>query len=111
MNPEPQVREPAEPANPEPANREPEVQNHPAEPANPEPEPLPEPRTTRTTNLGDRAKKKAEEIEQVADLIRERGEKAVTLGVVRKQFGFTKTTGYHRLVAARELVNQEPVAS
>lgn len=96
------------PLNLEPANPEPEVQNHPAEPVNPEPEPLPEPaRTTRTTNLGDRAKRKAEEIEQVADLIRERGEKAVTLKVVRDTFGFAKTTGFHRLVAARELVQQE----
>lgn len=101
VNSEPQVREPAEPANPEPAKhevREP-VEKQDAAPRKQTP--------ARTANLGDRAKRKASEVQQVVDLIHERGEKAVTLGVVREVLGFTKTTAYHRLVAARELVNQE----
>lgn len=93
-NPEPQVHEPApvEPANSEVPNLEPTA--------------LPKPRTKPATSLNDRARRKAAEVQQVVNLIRERGEDAVTLNVVREELKFAKTTAYHRLVAARELVNQ-----
>jgi hypothetical protein len=120
-NPEPRTNG----SEPEQANLEPQVHEPlPDEPAeqkadepveqevpNQKPSVDAKPRTKSTANLGDRAKRKATEIQQVVDLIHERGEKAVTLTVVREVLGFTKTTAYHRLVAARELVNQEAVAS
>lgn len=94
VNPEPQVHEPApaEPANSEVPNHEPTTQH--------------KSRTKPATSLNDRAQRKAAEVQQVVDLIRERGEDAVTLNVVREELEFAKTTAYHRLVAARELVNQ-----
>ncbi|TYK45120.1 hypothetical protein [Actinomadura decatromicini] len=72
-----------------------------------------EPRPTQTTkvqrptlNLGDRAAKKAREVQAVVDLIHDRGYDAVTLTVVQNELGFKKGTAYNRLTEARELVNQ-----
>jgi hypothetical protein len=59
-----------------------------------------------THSLGNRAQKKAAEVQQVRELIEAEGYDAVTLDVVRHEFGFTKTTAYNRLIAARNLVNQ-----
>lgn len=90
-------------------NREPEVQNQP-DPELPEPESAKSRpkanREPRTANLGDRAARKAAEEQQVLNLIGEQGLDAVSLSEVMNRFGFTKTTGYHRLTAARELWNQ-----
>lgn len=63
-------------------------------------------RTVRTTNLDDRAKRKANEVRDVVNLIHELGYDNVTLDVVRERLKFAKTTAYHRLTKARELVNQ-----
>jgi hypothetical protein len=100
-----------EPREPEPANQRVEVQEPEVhEPANqqvPNPE-VQEPQRTKptATSFGDRARKKAAEVQQVRDLIDELGYDAVTLGVVRDRCGFTKTTAYNRLVEARKLTNQ-----
>jgi len=64
------------------------------------------PRTSGTANLGDRAAKKAAQIEQVLNLIDELGYDAATLTVVQNRTGMTKTTAHHRLKEARELWNQ-----
>ncbi|MEV4672783.1 hypothetical protein AB0K34_14095 [Actinomadura sp. NPDC049382] len=111
-NPEPRTALPEPEENHEPVNPEPQVHEPaPADPANSEvPNHAPttphKPKTKPATNLNDRAQRKAAEVQQVVDLIRERGEDAVTLNVVREELKFAKTTAYHRLVAARELVNQ-----
>lgn len=102
---EPEALNQSEPSEPEPANpevRNPEVQETATDPAAQD--------TSRTkpatTSLGDRAQRKASEVQQVQNLIHELGYDAVTLNVVRDRFGFTKTTAYNRLVEARNLVNQ-----
>ena len=64
------------------------------------------PRTTRTANFGDRAERKASEVRDVVNLIRELGFDNVTLDVVQERLGFKKTTAYNRLTDARELVNR-----
>ena len=74
------------------------------------PEPTAELRTvkrTGTPNLGDRAIKKAAEVQQVQDLIAEFGFDNVGLPQVRKMFGtaVSKTTAYSRLVEARANLN------
>ncbi|REF00344.1 hypothetical protein [Thermomonospora umbrina] len=107
------VREP-EPANPVTRTGEPPNLKVQEPDANPPGTVNREPRTTRTgtANLNDRAAKKAAEVEQVLDLIEERGLKAVTLGVVREELGFAKTTAFHRLTAARkEFANRAAKAS
>ena len=83
------------------------------QPANPVREPAPrtapkhaKTRTTRTANFGDRAERKASEVRDVVNLIRELGFDNVTLDVVQERLGFKKTTAYNRLTDARELVNQ-----
>ena len=98
----PEVREPSEPEllNPEVRNRE--VQE-PADDSRSEQEAL---RTKTAPSLGDRAQRKAAEVQQVRELIEDLGYDAVTLNVVRDRFKFTKTTAYNRLIEARNLVNQ-----
>ncbi|WP_327066871.1 DUF2637 domain-containing protein [Kitasatospora sp. NBC_01302] len=129
----PRHLEPGEPANPSTPNR-PELEPAPPEPANqqvPEPhqrevrepahtdkpvpnpdstapEPAnPEPRTTRTANLTDRASKRTEQVDQVLNLIAELGYDRVTLPVVLKRTSMSKTTAHHRLKEARAKWNQD----
>lgn len=100
----------AEPVEPEPVHQEPEV-HEPAEadllnPAVRNRE-VQEAQQTRTPpSLGDRAQRKAAEVQRVRELIEDLGYDAVTLNVVRDRFKFTKTTAYNRLIEARNLVNQ-----
>lgn len=104
-----QVQLPADPVHEQPRELEPQSATEP-EPAEPK---VREPRPTRTdqvqdaANLPDRAAKKATEVQQIVNLIRELGYDAVTLGVVRDALpNVGKTTAHHRLREARELVNQ-----
>jgi hypothetical protein len=96
----------------EPAGGDPAALNLDAEPVH-EPvetpsEPAgPEPRTPRTENLTDRASKRTEQVKQVLNLIAELGYDAVTLAVVQKRTGMTKTTAHHRLKEARKQWNGE----
>lgn len=79
----------------------------PEQPTVPEPDkPNPEPRTSRTANLGDRAAKRTEQLKQVLNLFRELGYDAVTLSVVQERTGMSKTTAHHRLKEARIQWNQ-----
>jgi hypothetical protein len=57
--------------------------------------------------MSNRAGRRAAEVQQVVDLIRERGSDAVTLDMVRRALGFKKTTAYYRLTEARELLKRE----
>ncbi|MEU2315171.1 hypothetical protein [Streptomyces albidoflavus] len=89
------VREPQPPAN-QPAQR---AKNQ--VPRTPEP---------RTPNLSDRAAAKKEQVQQVLNLIENRGFDAVKLALVMDETGMTKTTAYNRLTEARDLWTKRNVA-
>ncbi|KPC87239.1 hypothetical protein ADL35_08360, partial [Streptomyces sp. NRRL WC-3753] len=67
----------------------------------------PEPRTP---NLSDRAAAKKEQVQQVLNLIENRGFDAVKLALVMDETGMAKTTAYNRLNEARDLWTKRNVA-
>lgn len=113
LNNEPEVQEPT--PKPEPASKQR------SEPADSEsiPEPAAKaarrPRTSGTASLGKRAAAKAAEIEQVLNLIAERGDpNAVKLQVVQDMFpNLKRTTAFNRLAEAKAQwkLNQSAAAS
>lgn len=84
------------------------VTSSPNRPARPRTSPTrTSPRRTGRGELGDRAEKKAREVQQVLNLIEELGYEAVNLAEVQYRLNLSKTTAYHRLTDARNQWNQQ----